>query len=305
MPTCAICSEQFDSDKSLHLHIKKHGIYQAEYYCKYYPRKSLLYNQLLPFKNKKDYFETDFVDYEEFILWLTKQDLEKAKEICIDLLKKRVADKNYKFAPFHNELKTLNLPPVDVFRRHFGTYGAACAKIDLKPLYDVPLVSSFNDFVFTDRQILVDTREQDPLPFKNTKVEKLIVGDYLFGGSDYTYTFVDRKSENDFIGTLSSGLIRFEKEIQKAIDLDGYLFVVIESNLKNIQKNSRKFGKASTFEYVMHNMRHLSHKYPRRIQFIFTGSRDNSIKIIPKLLCFGKKLWQTDIQYYLDKTLLC
>jgi hypothetical protein len=304
MVKCAACNEQFDSDKSLHAHIKKHGIYQAEYYCKYFPRKSLLFNEPIAFKNKKDYFETDFISYEEFILWLTKQDINKAKTICLDLLKKRVTEKDYKFAPFYNELKTLNLPPVDVFRRHFGTYGAACNKIDLEPLYNVPAPNSFKDFVFNDRQILVDTREQDPLPFKNVKVEKLLVGDYLLGGQDYTYTFVDRKSEGDFLGTLSSGLERFEREIQRAIELDCYLYIVVESTIENVKKNTKKFVRDSTFEFVMHNMRHLSHKYARRIQFVFSGSRHNSLKLIPKLLCLGKSLWKTDVQYYLDKEIV-
>ena len=47
-------------------------------------------------------------------------------------------------------------------------------------------------------------------------------------------------------------------------------------------------------------MRSLTHEYPRRIQFIFTGSRKKSMQIIPRLLYYGKELWNVDIQYYLD-----
>jgi ERCC4-type nuclease len=148
-------------------------------------------------------------------------------------------------------------------------------------------------------RILVDTREQDPLPFENTGVEKLFIGDYLLD-AEYSYTYVDRKSSNDFIGTMTSGLSRFEREIETTVSLNGYLFVVVESSITNIYANYGNFTKATTIEYAFHNMRALCHKYPRRIQFLFTGNRAKSIEIIPKLLRFGKELWETDIQYFLD-----
>ena len=40
MIKCKVCDQEFETDKSLHAHIKKHGLYQAEYYCKYYPKFS-------------------------------------------------------------------------------------------------------------------------------------------------------------------------------------------------------------------------------------------------------------------------
>ena len=57
MTECKICNQKFETDKSFHAHLKKHGIYQAEYYCKYYPRYSLYYKKQIPFVNKKDYFK--------------------------------------------------------------------------------------------------------------------------------------------------------------------------------------------------------------------------------------------------------
>ena len=47
-------------------------------------------------------------------------------------------------------------------------------------------------------------------------------------------------------------------------------------------------------------MRELIKNYPRRCQFIFTGSREKSIELIPKLLYYGKKIWQVDLQYFID-----
>jgi ERCC4-type nuclease len=131
-------------------------------------------------------------------------------------------------------------------------------------------------------------------------VEKIYVGDYIYTGNNYSYTFVDRKSWSDFIGTLSSGLERFEREIQKAIDLSGYLFVVVESTVDEIKQNHGRFRCLNSLEYIFHNMRHLTHKYSGKIQFIFSGNRENSKKIIPKLLYHGKKLWETDVQFFLN-----
>ena len=299
MTNCKVCSEQFESDKSLHLHLKKHGLFQAEYYCTYFPRKSLLHGSPIPFKSKNQYFSTDFIDYAEFLLWLNSQTKEKQKQICLERLAGRIKEKEYRFAPFHNELKTLELPPLGHFKSYFGSYSAACREIGVQPLFGKPLTPEFHKPVPPNTRILVDTREQDPLPFKNSRTEKLYIGDYLLD-SDYSYTYVDRKSENDFLGTMTSGLERFEREIHKTVALNGYLFVVVESSIDNIYKNAGRFSKVTTMEYVFHNMRKLCHTYPRRIQFLFTGNRAKSIEIIPKLLKLGKELWETDIQYFLD-----
>ena len=46
----------------LHAHIKAHGILLSEYYITYYPRYNLYTNELIPFKNKEQYFSTYFSD---------------------------------------------------------------------------------------------------------------------------------------------------------------------------------------------------------------------------------------------------
>ena len=48
-------------------------------------------------------------------------------------------------------------------------------------------------------------------------------------------------------------------------------------------------------------MRLLQHEFSGNCQFIFTGSREKSEALIPKLLYHGKKLWNVDLQYYIDK----
>lgn len=303
MIKCAVCNEEFTNDKSLHAHLKKHELYQAEYYCKYYPRYSLFYKKQIPYKNKKEYFKTEFLDAQEFLLWEKNEKQEIVKQKILEMLQARIKEKEYQYAPFLNELISLNLPSINIYKKYFGSYNSACQAIGLEPLFNKNIPKDFNDVDLSDIEMIVDTREQDPLEFKNSKIEKLFVGDYLLNKKEYSYTFVDRKAESDFLGTMTSGLSRFEREIEKAVGLDGYLFVVIESNISKIKYNHKKFHRKTSLEYVFHNMRYLSHKYPRRIQFIFTGDRNKSLDIIPKLLYHGNKLWQVDLQYFIDNEL--
>lgn len=301
---CKICNQFFDNDKSFHAHLKKHNLYQAEYYCKYYPRYSLLYKQQIPFKNRKQYFSTEFLDYSEFLKWESSTNAEIVKIKCIELLQKRMNEKKYYYAPFHNELLTLGMPDINIYKKHFSSYNGACRLLNAEPLYNKCLPQAFNSVDVSDLPLLIDTREQDALEFSKYKIEKIIVGDYLIDDKNhFTNTFVDRKSESDFLGTMASGIDRFERELIKAVELDSYLYVVIESSISDIIYNQKKYNRKTNLEYVFHNMRNLSHKYPRHIQFVFTGSRNKSLEIIPKLLYHGKSLWQVDLQYYLDNEL--
>ena len=52
---CLECEQEFDSERSLHAHIKKHEIYLHDYFVKHFSRRNLLTNELLPFKNKESY----------------------------------------------------------------------------------------------------------------------------------------------------------------------------------------------------------------------------------------------------------
>jgi ERCC4-type nuclease len=152
-----------------------------------------------------------------------------------------------------------------------------------------------------DLEIIIDTREQCPLFFSNSRNLKLDFGDYTLGGEHYSYTYVDRKTATDFLGTMKNGIQRFEKEIQRAISFGCFLYIVVEDTIQNIE-NHIKFQSAinkgsGNSQYAFHQMRELLHKYPRHIQFVFTGNRAKSCQIIPYLLYYGKKLWDTDIQH--------
>ncbi len=299
---CQVCDEEFSSEKGLHLHLKKHKMDLATYYTTYYPRKNLLTGDPLPFKNKSDYFSKDFSTRRQLLKWCDQEKPNKTKPYILKKLKERIDEKDLKRGPNHLELKLAGLPDLEIYKKLFGSYSKACETAGVKPLFNKKLDRDF--FTETDSEhinIFIDTREQKPLSFKNSSELKLDFGDYTAGGDQYSYTYIDRKSEQDFKGTLRGGFERFKRELNRVKEFNSYLFIVTESDLNKIYKNNKWGPHKSNLKFVYHNMRVLTHEFSDCCQFVFTGNRNNSEKLIPKILKFGKKLWGVDLQYYIDK----
>jgi hypothetical protein len=302
MINCKICDKGFSSEKGLHCHLKQHGTNMAEYYTKYFPRLNKLTGDPLPFKNKKDYFRKDFDTRAQLVKWCKSSEGIEVERYILQLLRQRVKDKGLERGPSHVELRLADLPDIDAYIEHFGSYTQACSSVGVKPLFSKRLPASFEDIDTKGVKIFIDTREQQPLSFHNSDVMKLDFGDYTAAGDDYDYTYVDRKSAGDFIGTLSVGnLDRFRRELTRARDMDCYLFVVTESSINDIYKKNRWGPHATNLKFIYHNMRELSHEFADSCQFIFSGSRETSEHIIPKILKLGSALWGVDLQYYIDK----
>ena len=277
----------------------------ADYYTKYYPRNNLLTGDPLPFKTKQDYFSKDFSTRSQLLKWCEQSVDNQVKQYILKLLQNRVEQKDLKFGPGHLELKINSLPTIDIYQKHFGSYTEACEKVGVKPMFSKRLPESFLKEVSSDIEIFVDTREQKPLTFDKSSSLKLEFGDYAVGGEYYNYTYVDRKSEQDFKSTLSKNILeRFREELKRARDFDSYLFVVTESDLSKIAKNNHWGAHRSNLKYIYHNMRVLSHEFAGNCQFIFTGSRAHSQDIIPKILVNGKDVWDVDLQYYIDEEVI-
>ena len=305
MITCKVCSKKFETDKDLHFHLRSHKITLAEYYVKHFPRYNLYSKELLPFKNKEQYFSKDFSYRGQLLQWCKRENDEIVKPYILNMLKERVRVKELILAPFHIELIVNDFPGVDIYQKHFGSYSQACEEAGVEPMFDVRLPAEWEKEVCPNLEVFIDTREQQPLYFKNSKSLKLDFGDYAVGGSDYDYTYVDRKSEQDFKSTLSkNNYERFRAELQRAKDMDSYLFVVTESDLFQIDKNNKWAPHRSNLKYIYHNMRVLAHEFAGNCQFIFTGSREQSERLIPKILTLGRKIWKVDLQYYIDNKII-
>jgi hypothetical protein len=285
----------------LHAHLKKHKISLDEYYLTHHPRKNLLTGTFLPFKDKESYFEKDFENRKQLLRWCEIESAETVKQQIKKMLACRIKNKDLKYAPFHLELETSEMPTIDIYKKHFGSYSKACDEIGAEPMFRRSLPKTFYKD-YSEVEIFVDTREQQPLSFKKEKKVKLDFGDYTASGANYTKTFVDRKSESDFKGTLvGENLDRFRRELQRTKEMGCYLFIVTESTLERISSNNDFTPHKANLKFIYHNMRVLQHEFAGYCQFIFSGNRTNSEILIPKLTAIGNILWDVDIQYFLDK----
>jgi hypothetical protein len=298
---CKECGAEFETEKALHAHLKAHKMYVADYYVKHYPRFNKLNGNPLPFKKKDEYFTNDFINRSQLIEWCESAPSKEVKDYIVDLGKKRIERKQYKHAPFYLELIKRQLPDLDIYKKHFGTYTQACEAMGVKPIFYKGMPQEFNKSI--DVEVLIDTREQQPLNFKRSSILKLDFGDYTLGGDNFTNTFVDRKSAGDFLSTFGGQVDRFRREMERCVELDSYMYIVVEKSLKAIEKESvfTKARRAPKLGWVFSNLISVQHEFAGHCQFIFTDNRSHSEEIIPKLLSLGKKLWNVDIQYFLDK----
>ena len=299
---CLECEQEFDSERSLHAHIKKHEIYLHDYFVKHFSRRNLLTNELLPFKNKESYFEHDFDDINQLYQWCSVGNEQTVKNYILDKLATRIKNRNLRFAPNEVELYTSMLPNIAIYKKFYKSYTFACQEIGAAPMFNAKIPDTFwKDDSIKDLTILTDTREQEPLFFQNQLVRKLDVGDYAI--QDYfDYTFVDRKSEGDFKSTLSKdNFLRFKRELDRCRAMDCYLFIVVESDLKKLDDSNKRSAHKANMKYIYHNMRVLQHEYRDCCQFVFSGNRKNSEYLIPRILFNGKKIWNVDLQYFINE----
>ena len=300
--SCLECDKDFDSERSLHAHIKKHGIFLHDYFVKHFSRRNLLTNELLPFKTKDSYFEYDFCNIHELYEWCETAKEEVVKNYIKDKLASRIESRNLTLAPNEIELYTSFLPSLDIYKKYFKSYTYLCNELNIKPMFAEKLPDYFwNEDYISNLTILTDTREQEPLFFKKQIVQKLDVGDYAIL-DHFDYTFVDRKSEQDFKSTLSKdNLNRFKRELDRCRSIGCYLFIVIDADLKKLEEINKKSAHKANMKYIYHNMRLLQHEYRDCCQFVFSGSRLNSEYVIPRILKSGKSIWNVDLQYFLNK----
>ena len=195
--------------------------------------------------------------------------------------------------------KLSSMADIEDCKRIFGSYCAFLEEMHLEKWFSKNLPKSFWDEDVSDLQILIDTREQQPLNFPNSFESKLDFGDYTAGGEKYSKTFVDRKAVGDFCSTFSGGIERFRKEMDRCVEFGSYMFVVVESSVDKINNDNKKFVK--NMSYVWHNVKQLMLDYPKNIQFVFAYSRKGAQKIIPKILFYGDGLWNVDVNYFLER----
>lgn len=299
---CLECNATFDNERSLHAHLKAHKMYLADYYCKHFPRKCLFDGLPLQFKDKETYFHSLFANRKNMEMWLSKSPIEQKKPVLAELLSWRVKDKGLKFAPPEIELLTSGLPSIDEYKKTFGSYSYAAKEAGVEPMFASRPPEGWLMKDFSAKKILVDTREQLPLKFSNSAVHKLDIGDYGVSGEDFDYTFVDRKSFADLCGTLVlENYERFRREVIRCKEQGCYLWVVVETKLSEIETTNHHAPHKANLRFIFHQLNSLVQEFPHHLQFVFSGGREKSKDLIPRLLCFGRQLWNVDMQYFLKE----
>jgi hypothetical protein len=302
---CKECEKVFKKSSGLHIHIKRgHKTELKSYYKKHYPKKSKLYKKTIPFKNPENYIKTDFISREELIEWCHKEDIDVVKSYIRKLITNRKESKKLNYELSEIELELCNFPNIDCYKQVYGSYSKFSKDIGLKSFFDKKIPDNFflEKKQENELKIFVDTREQKPIKFKNSEFMKLDFGDYTVGQEFYDYTYIDRKSEVDFKSTLSGdNYERFRRELDRARSFDSYIFIVVESSIDKIKLNNNFGPHKSKLPYIWHNLKKISQEYRDVCQFVFAHNRSGLKKIIPKILLYGRKIWNVDLQYFINK----
>lgn len=297
MVNCEICKKEFESDKSLHAHIKAHKLLVVEYYQNVFPRFDKHDGSIIKFKNKEQYLSTDFNSRTNLKMWIQQGDKEEVKNYCKTILENRKNKKNLIWTPSQIELRSTMMPPIQVYNNLFGDYYELCRSLGFK---DRPVF----DFKCSKTNIIyIDSREQKPLIFDcDTEIKGLKFGDYTSDGCE-NIIHIERKSINDLIGTLSAGYDRFKNEIDRCVEAKSKMIVLVEEQFVkslNFQYLPHVYQKGTRVqpEFVFHNVRELIQKYDN-IQFLFVNGRKESSRITKDILD-NPFLFNQDLQYRYD-----
>lgn len=303
---CQACQKEFPGEANLHKHLKAHKLRLAEYYQQYHPRYDKFDGQIIRFRNKEQYFSTDFNLRDNLKKWILKTDASSVRAYLKILLENRISKKKLIWTPSQVELRTTMMPPIQCYNEWFGDYYALCNELGLKNrfkgngVFEVSLETP----CYT---IYIDSREQRPLEFPQRPFEKktLKFGDYACSDHNIScHCYIERKSPQDFIGTLSGGYERFCRELDRATEAQAYVIILIEASLAitmDFQNQPNYFHKnvKITPEFIFHNVREIIQKYPN-VQFLFVNNRTQAAVTIEKIFDSGCSYKDIDLQYFHD-----
>ena len=168
--------------------------------------------------------------------------------------------------------------------------------------------------------LIQDTREQTPLslPLK-TEVRKLDYGDYGLAAPHDQGIYIERKSLNDFVGSLTtrkvvrkkkgddSSFERIERELTRAKEAGHYIVMLVESPITDALTFDElpwmRHGKASP-TYIWHNLRELLNRFPLSFQVVFANGRQDAARKMMRIFQMGQQVRQIDLEYAAEKGLL-
>ncbi len=288
-------------------HIKNEHDLKIDKYLKWnLNKKDLLTKESIEFKSFEQYLLTDFVNKKNMLAWLKLEKEGLAKNFLLNKIIDHSKLKSVCYFPSSSEMRTVSyFPSIKTYEFFFPDLDNFIKSTGLKKRYSYNKNELNFNFIY-QKNITVDTREQKPIKLKNYEIinEKLEFGDY----SCDKLLAVERKSLNDLVSTLSSGFDRFNREVERAREANGYIVVVTECDINKFlsfsYSRTGRFAKAST-DFIFHRFREVCKNFPENIQFCFSGGRKESSELIPKILALNVAQAKTfDFQYLIEHNLI-
>lgn len=310
--TCLADHTTHDSLEAMHKHLQfKVKLKQADYYPRFHPRADRLTGDPIPFKNVEQYLAAEFLSKDTLRRWIAANP-EAGKQWAIDWLRHRKEEKQLVYAPSQVELRSLLCPSMHYYN-HVGSYNDICRELG----YAIRFGAGMEDIPInrwrTGAKVLVDTREQSPLKLSvPTEPATLTYGDYALDAAHTEGIHIERKSLNDFAGTLSdrqvdrkrdtdSNFERFGRELERAKEAGVYIVMLVEDTIDNALELGTAASKVPargkvTGAHLFHNLRELLHRFDN-LQALFVGGRTQAASAVVRLLIMGDAVKDIDLQY--------
>lgn len=306
---------------ALHKHIRP-LMKQETYYSLHEARYDLASGEPIPFKTVDQYLSQDFLDKDSIKRYIKEQPA-KAREWAISWLRRRKEEKGLVYAPSQVELRSLQCPTM-FYYDHVGGYYAITRQLGFSDRY----TGQYPEITHTISGVIQDTREQRPIKLGvKTTVAKVEYGDYAAIPDKGVY--IERKSLNDFVGTLNrrvntrvkkddsvtldTAFDRFDRELARAAANGHYIVMLVECTITGAQEyddeqsehydRSLSRSKAGV-AHVFKNLRDLLVKYPLSFQAVFADGRDEAARIALKVFGMGEQVRRVDLQHALERNLL-
>lgn len=264
---------------------------------------------LIPFRSLEQYLLSDFENKTNIARWIKGKEgeeggLEEIKNYLHSSLSNYCKIKKLEYLPSHFELRTISgLMSFKTYLKFFENGGLYNLAGDFGILNRFSYHSDLKKPGLIPKSITIDTREKKPMVFLKgveTIVKKLDYGDYNAGGE----LFIERKSLGDLVSTLSGGWGRFNREMERVEKDNKYCVILVDCDINDFLsfKYSRECRKVlASQEFILKRARDLIRRFPRHIQFLFSGGRKESAKLMPLLFGWDKKITSAlDLQFYKD-----
>lgn len=300
---CKICG-QLNPENS---HFwKNHNIRIELYFQQYYGFRDKLSNQLLPFTSTETYFLNQFSDRDNLRAWFKQATKEDKVRYIRDYLSRRMDIKDIIFLPSAFEVRSLQLPTINYIEKNLGAgvWNNIGTEVGLKIKYDYNQKLEFD----LDKNInwIIDTREQSLISTTNKRIETLNFGDYTIE-DNIQGIWVEKKSLNDFCGTLSKGFDRFGRELERCKQNNGYLIILVDekfSNLKSIKYLPHTRNIRATSDFILHRAREILNSFPLNCQILCVDGKREASRILDKIFRLKNDIRTVDLIFYYDNALL-